>query len=77
MFTGVQILEPRIFDYMNTEGTLQKFGTTKHTYPKMLLDGEKLCGFYFDGFWQDLGTADRIRKVEESLTQGKIKLHYL
>jgi len=74
MFTGVQILEPRVFDYMNTKG-LQKFGTTKHTYPKMLREGEKLCGFFFDGLWQDLGTVDRIRKAEESLAQAK--LHYL
>jgi len=76
MFTGVQILEPRIFDYMNAEG-LQKFGTTKHTYPKMLREGEKLCGFFFDGFWQDLGTVERIKKAEESLAQGKARLHYL
>jgi NDP-sugar pyrophosphorylase family protein len=77
MFTGVQILEPCIFDYMNMEKGLQKFGTTKHTYPRMLLEGEKLCGFYFDGFWQDVGTVDRIREAEETLAQGKAKLHYL
>jgi len=77
MFTGVQILEPRVFDYMNMEKGLQKFGTTKHTYPKMVLEGEKLYGFYFDGFWQDLGTVDRIRKAEESLAQGEASLHYL
>ncbi|HUK42062.1 MAG TPA: NDP-sugar synthase [Candidatus Acidoferrales bacterium] len=76
MFTGVQILEPRIFDYMNTEG-LQKFGTTKHTYPKMLREGEKLYGFFFDGLWQDLGTVDRIRKAEEALARGQARLRYL
>jgi NDP-sugar pyrophosphorylase family protein len=77
MFTGVQILEPRVFDYMNTEGGLRKFGTTKHTYPEMLLAGEKLYGFRFDGFWQDLGTPERIRNAEESLAQGRARLHYL
>ena len=77
MFTGVQILEPRVFDYMDMESGLRKFGTTKHTYPQMLLGGEKLCGFRFDGFWQDLGTIDRIRKAEESLAQGKARLRYL
>ena len=77
MFTGVQILEPSVFDYMKVEGGLRKFGTTKHTYPKMLLEGEALYGFRFDGFWQDLGTADRIKKAEEALAQGKVRLHYL
>ena len=77
LFTGVQILEPRVFDYMKTGGGRQKFGTTKHTYPKMLLEGEKLYGFRFDGFWQDLGTPDRIKQAEESLAQGRARLHYL
>jgi NDP-sugar pyrophosphorylase family protein len=59
------------------EEGLQRFGTTKHTYPKMLLAGERLSGFRFDGFWQDLGTPDRIREAEASLAQGRVRLHYL
>ena len=37
MFTGVQVLEPRVFDYMAPADTLRKFSTTKDTYPRMLL----------------------------------------
>jgi mannose-1-phosphate guanylyltransferase len=77
MFTGVQVVDPRVFDYMPTEGGSQKFGTTKHTYPRMLVEGERLYGFHFEGFWQDLGTADRIREAEESLINGRARLHYL
>jgi NDP-sugar pyrophosphorylase family protein len=77
MFTGVQIFEPRVFDYMPSEGGAQKFGTTKHTYPRMLVEGERLFGFRFEGFWQDLGTTERIREAEESLARGKARLHYL
>jgi NDP-sugar pyrophosphorylase family protein len=77
MFTGVQILEPRIFDYMNPQQIGKKFGTTKDTYPQMIVRGERLYGFYFDGFWQDLGTPDRIKEAEQGLTQGRARLHYL
>src|SRR5262245_32962693 len=42
MFTGVQILEPEIFDFM--DGTAKKFSTTRQTYPRMLLAGEPLYG---------------------------------
>lgn len=77
MFTGVQILEPRIFDYMPADGIPQKFGTTKDTYPKMLLAGEALFGFCVDGFWQDVGTVERIKVAEESLAGGRARLHYL
>ncbi|HEV8721781.1 MAG TPA: nucleotidyltransferase family protein [Candidatus Binatia bacterium] len=76
MFTGVQILEPKVFDYMNASEARQKFSTTKETYPKMLLAGEALYGFCFEGFWQDLGTSERIKNAEESLGLGRVKLHY-
>jgi NDP-sugar pyrophosphorylase family protein len=75
MFSGVQILEPTIFEYM--AGMPQKFSTTRETYPKMLTAGEALYGFRFDGFWQDLGTAERIKQAEEKLARGAANLHYL
>jgi NDP-sugar pyrophosphorylase family protein len=77
MFTGVQVLEPRVFDSMESDSTVRKFSTTKDIYPRMLLHQERLFGFRFDGFWQDLGTASRIRDAEENLTSGRAKLHYL
>jgi NDP-sugar pyrophosphorylase family protein len=43
----------------------------------MLLQRERLFGFRFDGFWQDLGTVERIREAEERLAQGRAKLHYI
>jgi mannose-1-phosphate guanylyltransferase len=77
MFTGVQVLEPRVFDYMAPADTLRKFSTTKDTYPRMLLGQENLFGFRFGGFWQDVGTANRIKEAEDSLAAGKARLHYL
>jgi NDP-sugar pyrophosphorylase family protein len=77
MFTGVQVLEPRVFDSMESDTAVRKFSTTKDTYPRMLLHQERLFGFRFDGFWQDLGTASRIADAEENLTSGRAKLHYL
>ena len=77
MFTGVQILEPRVFDYLESDRILRKFSTTKDTYPRMLLGQERLFGFRFDGFWQDVGTASRIKEAEESLAAGKATLHFL
>jgi mannose-1-phosphate guanylyltransferase len=76
MFTGVQVLEPKVFVYMDAAMPAHKFSTTRETYPRMLSDGQPLYGFRFDGFWQDLGTAERIRQAEHSLTSG-VRLHYL
>ncbi len=79
MFTGVQVLEPRVFDYMEPEGagSPAKFGTTKVTYPRMLTEGESLYGFPFSGYWQDTGTPERIAEAEKKLARGEVKLHYL
>jgi NDP-sugar pyrophosphorylase family protein len=77
MFTGVQILEPRVFDYMQNGAEPRKFGTTKDTYPQMLVEGEPLYGYCFDGLWQDLGTPERIEQMERILAQRQAKLHYV
>lgn len=76
MFTGVQIVEPRIFDFMDG-GSVKKFSTTRETYPRMLHAGEPLFGYHFTGFWQDLGTRERIDEAEMKLTSGAAKLHFL
>jgi NDP-sugar pyrophosphorylase family protein len=77
MFTGVQLLDPKVFAYMNEHEAEQKFSTTKHTYPRMLVGGERLFGFLFDGFWQDLGTPERILEAERKLRTGQARLHYI
>jgi mannose-1-phosphate guanylyltransferase len=77
MFTGVQVLETEIFDYMESETAAKKFSTTKNTFPRMLTAGAALYGFRFDGFWQDLGTPAAIKQAEERLESGHAKLHYL
>ena len=77
MFTGVQILEPKVFDYMEPTSAPAKFGTTKVTYPKMLTQGERLYGFPFHGYWQDTGTIERIKEAAEKLAAGAAKLHFL
>jgi NDP-sugar pyrophosphorylase family protein len=77
MFTGVQLLEPRIFEFMEVHRVGDKFSTTKQTYPQILRAGQPFYGFCYDGFWQDLGTAERIKQAEASLAQGRARLHYL
>jgi NDP-sugar pyrophosphorylase family protein len=43
----------------------------------MLNGGESLYGFLFEGFWQDLGSAERIKEAETKLASGAVRLHYL
>jgi len=79
MFTGVQILEPKVFEYMapDINQPVSKFGITKITYPKMLTRGEPLYGYGFNGYWQHLGTWKRIEETAKKLARGEMKLHFL
>ena len=74
MFTGVHVVEPRIFQYM--EGP-EPFSITRTTYPRMLAGTERLCGFPFDGDWQDMGTPERLATTEMKLREGRLRPHYL
>jgi NDP-sugar pyrophosphorylase family protein len=77
MFTGVQLLEPTIFEFMEDAEQTEKFSTTHRTYPRLVLAGEPFYGYCFEGFWQDLGTAERIADVESRLVSGQLRLHYM
>ena len=74
MFTGLQIVEPAIFAYMEEN---EAFSLTRTTYTRLLAAGQPMHGFDYSGFWQDLGTIERIRQAEEKLKSGKVRLHYL
>ncbi len=64
MYTGVQVLEPRVFDYM--EGT-EPFSITRETYPRMLAAGEPLFGWPFDGTWVTVGTPEELEAATRRL----------
>lgn len=74
MFTGVHVVEPRIFQYMEGPGP---FSITRATYPRMLAGTERLCGFAFDGDWHDMGTPERLATTEMKLRDGSLRPHYL
>ena len=74
MFTGVHVVEPRIFRYM--EGP-EPFSITRVTYPRMLVGDERLCGFPFDGEWQDMGTLERLQGAEAGFRNGTLKPHFV
>lgn len=64
MYTGVQILEPRVFSYMTEK---QAFSITERTYPKMLRAGEPLYGHRFAGRWITVGTPEELADAEDEL----------
>ncbi|MFZ7126934.1 MAG: sugar phosphate nucleotidyltransferase [Desulfobacterales bacterium] len=59
-FTGIQILEPVIFEYLPPAG----FASSIDTYREMLRAGKTLNAWVASGSrWSDLGTPERYRQV--------------
>jgi len=74
MFTGLQIVDPALFSFME-EG--EAFSLTRTTYTRVVRERQPLYGFDYFGFWQDLGTPAGIAAAEKKLAAGEVALHYL
>lgn len=56
MFTGIQVLSPRIFDYIPRD----RFShTTTDVYPQAIEAGEKVLAHITSGDWYEMSTIDR------------------
>ena len=73
MYTGVQVLEPRVFNYLQTEGP---FSITKVSYPAMLEAGEAVFGSVFDGPWITVGTPAEMADANAVLASGRAGLRW-
>ena len=73
MYTGVQVVEPRLLEYLPTGNSC----IVRQGYCSALAAGEKIYGFRYDGYWDDLGTLERYRLAERNLTSGKVSLSFL
>ncbi|CDM64720.1 sugar phosphate nucleotidyltransferase [Pyrinomonas methylaliphatogenes] len=56
MFTGIQILEPRIFDYI-PQGIFSH--STTDVYPQAIASGERIVAHIAEGMWHELSTIKR------------------
>lgn len=56
MFTGIQILEPRIFDYI-PRGVFSH--STTDVYPQAIAKGETIAAHVASGTWRELSTLKR------------------
>jgi NDP-sugar pyrophosphorylase family protein len=74
MFTGCQMLEPRVFAFMPE---VKPFSTTRATYPTMLHAGEPLYGFIHTGTWMTVDDAKGMARATQAIVSGQVRLPYL
>jgi NDP-sugar pyrophosphorylase family protein len=64
MFTGIQILEPRIFDYI-PPGVFSD--TVINVYPQAIAKGERVIAHVAQGMWYELSTLQRYLDISLAL----------
>jgi NDP-sugar pyrophosphorylase family protein len=68
LYPGVMVLEPRVFDYMESG----VFSITRDTFPRLLAAGERVYGYVHDGYWRVLDTPADLAAGREELAQRHI-----
>lgn len=68
MFTGIQILEPRIFDYI-PRGVFSH--STTDVYPQAIAKGETIVAHTAEGTWFELSTLQRYLDISLSLLRNE------
>ena len=71
MFTGIQIVEPEIFEYI-PKG--QYCGTTDEIYLDILDEDSTIYGYLYKGYWRDIGNREDYILANDEALEGKIKL---
>ena len=64
---GVYIFEPRVMDYI----PVGEYLDFPDLILKLLANGEKVCGYTFDGYWMDLGRPDDYAQANEDFCNMK------
>lgn len=65
MFAGVQVLRREIFELMPGRGAV--FSITRDTLAQALRDGRFVRAFPYAGYWNDLGTPERLAAASKDL----------
>ncbi len=68
MFTGIQILEPRIFSYI-PRGVFSH--STTDVYPQAMAKGERIAAHVADGMWYELSTIQRYLEINLKLSHDQ------
>jgi len=68
MFTGIHIIEPRIFDYV-PRGVFSD--SVIDVYPKAIASGERIAGHIAQGMWYELSTLRRYLEISLALMRRK------
>lgn len=69
--TGIFVLEPEIFDYIEADRPVD---FSSEVFPKLLADEKPLYGAIAQGYWEDVGTLEAYVSAHKDILDGKVRL---
>src|SRR3954447_23236366 len=69
--SGIFVLEPRIFDYIDPEGAVD---FSSEVFPALLEAKEPLFGAVASGYWEDVGTIEAYVRAHQDVLDGRVQL---
>lgn len=67
--TGIYVLEPEIFDYIEPQ---REVDFARNVFPKLLKQGQNLYGYTADGYWCDIGNLEQYRQAHRDVLDSKV-----
>lgn len=67
--TGIFVLEPRIFDYIDADRPVD---FSSEVFPALLENKEPLFGAVAEGYWEDVGNLDAYIKAHQDVLDGRV-----
>ncbi len=69
--TGIFVLEPEIFEYIEADRPVDFSG---EVFPKLLEDGKPLFGAVAEGYWEDVGTLEAYVRAHKDILDAKVEV---
>ncbi|MEP6757467.1 MAG: mannose-1-phosphate guanyltransferase [Chthonomonadales bacterium] len=66
--TGMYILEPEVFDYMEPA---RSYDWSQHIFPEILREEEALYGYIMPDYWCDIGNLNQYRESQYTVLDGQ------
>lgn len=70
--TGIFVLDPAIFDYIETDTPVD---FSSEVFPALLRDEKPLYGAVGEGYWEDVGTLESYLSAHTDILDGKVGAH--
>ncbi|MBV8480222.1 MAG: nucleotidyltransferase family protein, partial [Actinobacteria bacterium] len=69
--TGIYVLEPEIFDYIEPDKPVD---FSADVFPRLLDDGMPVFGYVAEGYWEDVGNLEAYIRAHRDVLDGKVSI---